>query len=63
MRVIVESELTVTEKIEGRHYVKDEKCECGEYCFSFDKDGLQGKCRDYVKRLTGVKLCVYEAGR
>ena len=60
MRVIVESELTVTEKIEGRHYVKDEKCECGEYCFSFDLNGRQGQCRDFKRLLTGVKLCGWE---
>ena len=57
MRIIVESELLVSDKIDGVHRVTDPKCECGEYCFSFDKDGMQDKCRDYVKLLTGVKLC------
>jgi hypothetical protein len=29
MRVIVDADLTVTDKIEGRHYVQDKRCECG----------------------------------
>jgi len=63
MRVIVESELTVGEKFEGRHYVTDPRCECGGWCFSFDETGLTGQCRDYKRLLTGVKLCGYEERR
>lgn len=60
MRVIVDAELTVTDKIEGRHYVQDKRCECGEYCFSFNKDGRQSQCRDFKRLPTGVKLCGWE---
>jgi len=58
MRVIVDADLTV-DLIDGFNWVHDAKCE-KEFgcCFSFDKTGLMvGKCRQYTRLLTGVKLC------
>jgi hypothetical protein len=62
MRVIVESDLTV-ELIDGYNWVRDAKCLNEEgRCFSFDKSGLMvGKCRQFARLLTGVKLCGKES--
>jgi hypothetical protein len=57
MRVIVDAELTMSGKIDGRHYVQDPKCRIGATCFTFDRTGMKGRCRDFRKQLTGVKLC------
>ena len=58
MRVIVDSDLTV-DLIDGLNWVRDAKCENEEgRCFSFDQTGLMvGRCRQFRRMLTGVKLC------
>lgn len=58
MRVIVESDLSV-ELIDGYNWVRDAKCENEDgRCFSFDHTGLMvGRCRQFRRLLTGVKLC------
>lgn len=58
MRIIAEADLTV-ERIDDYNWVRDAKCLNDEgRCFSFDKSGLMvGKCRQFRRLLTGVKLC------
>ena len=57
MRVIIETDLTMSGKIDGKHYVQDKQCLVGMTCFRFDRNGMAGQCRDFKKLLTGVKLC------
>lgn len=58
MRVIVEADMVMSEKMDGEHYVHDIKCKEDEFCcFSFSKDGITNQCQDFKRLLTGVKIC------